>query len=1001
MSKNTSSIPNALDHIIIKGAREHNLRNISLNIPKNKLIVFTGLSGSGKSSLAFDTLYAEGQRRYVESLSSYARQFLGLMQKPDVDHIEGLSPAISIDQKTTSHNPRSTVGTITEVYDYLRLLFARIGRPHCPQCNREVAPQSIDQILTQAWNIASDHQLEFVGQPTRLQVLAPVVSGRKGEFVELFDNLRQKGFKRVRVDQDFFRLDEQFELLKNNKHTISVVIDRLVIEAQAFKNQNKGKTIRQRLTQSIEEALKLADGMVIVSLIKDEQPNFPEKPKNYTDTLFSEKRACSHCQISLPEIEPRLFSFNSPHGACPQCNGLGLLLKADPEKMIAPSLSLSEGAVIPFAKALDQDSWWARLVQTVLSQTDYDFRRTAFDDMDTKTQDLLLKGDSKIYTVTGQNRFGQLTSIKEKFVGFLEELEQRYQSTDSEHIRRDLERYMKRQVCPECQGTRLKPEALGVQVLGLDIAAVSQLTIDQAWQWTKKLKTTDKLTPKEQTIGQLIINEVASRLEFLNAVGLDYLTLSREAATLAGGEAQRIRLASQIGTGLTGVLYILDEPTIGLHQRDNQRLIATLTNLRDKGNSVVVVEHDRDVIQAADQVVDFGPGGGQQGGRVIVQGSPQEIKKCTQSLTGRYLARKKEVGALKKIKAERHLVDETDIDDLPTKESIRIAGAKAHNLKHLDVDFPLNTLTCLTGVSGSGKSTLLHHTLYLHLLKQSGKTISQAPGPIDSLMVPDIVRQVRLIDQSPIGKTPRSNPATYTKVFDYIRQIFANTKDAKLRGFGKGRFSFNVKGGRCETCQGDGQIKIEMQFLPDVYVSCDVCDGSRYNRETLEVFYQGKNIADVLALTIDEAHNLFKHHGTLATKLKTLKEVGLGYLKLGQPAPTLSGGEAQRIKLARELSTRFFDHTVYLLDEPTTGLHFADVQKLLTVLKKLVAKNNTVIVIEHNLDVVKNADWIIDLGPEGGEKGGQVVAQGPPRKLADRSKTFTEQYLKKELEAMM
>jgi excinuclease ABC subunit A len=986
------------DSIVITGAREHNLKNISVTIPKYELVVFTGLSGSGKSSLAFDTLYAEGQRRYVESLSSYARQFLGLMNKPDVDHIEGLSPAISIDQKTTSHNPRSTVGTITEIYDYLRLLFARVGHPHCPNCGKEVSSQSIDQMVNR---VMDEITTRLNGKPVRVLVMAPVVRQRKGEFQGLFGTLQQKGYTRARIDGQFFDLTEEVNLIKTNKHSIEAIIDRLVYSKQQLKDETERKSLRSRLSQSIEEALSLADGIAMVGFVEDDSLDFPDSPKNVTDLLFSEQRACSECGISLPEIEPRLFSFNSPQGACPECNGLGSLLKVDMTKIVAPSLTLSEGAIIPFARMMGHDTWWGRLVQEVVREAGYDFRKHAYEEFSEEFKQVLLYGSDKIYKVVGTNRLGRETMIQEKFEGFITNLERRYQETDSDFIRKEIEQYMHRQTCPLCQGKRLKDEALSVHVNDMNIAEVTDLAIDKALAWTTHLKQDDGKEPilnaKEKFIAESILKEIESRLSFLNAVGLNYLSLSREASTLAGGEAQRIRLASQIGTGLTGVLYILDEPTIGLHQRDNHRLIETLQNLKEKGNSVVVVEHDRDVMLAADYVIDFGPGAGKHGGQIVSAGTPDQLQKDPHSLTGRYLSRKKDVIRKKQATKTRIVVDE----DAPIRSSeIKITGASHHNLQTLDVSFPLHKLICITGISGSGKSTLLHDTLFAHLATHLGRTVDMTPGDIRSIMVPDEVKRVTLIDQSPIGKTPRSNPATYTKIFDYIRQIFTNTQDAKLRGYGPGRFSFNVKGGRCEACQGDGQLKIEMQFLPDVYVTCDVCHGQRYNQETLEVYYRGKNIAEVLALTIEDAYEFFEHHPTLRKKLQTLKDVGLEYVSLGQPAPTLSGGEAQRVKLAKELATTSHDHVVYLLDEPTTGLHFEDVQKLLNVLNQLVVQNNTVILIEHNLDVIKNADWIIDLGPEGGEGGGQIIAIGTPEDVAATPASFTGQYLQAELAAM-
>lgn len=980
--------------ITITGARQHNLQDISLELPKNKLVVFTGLSGSGKSSLAFDTLYAEGQRRYVESLSSYARQFLGVMGKPDVDQIEGLSPAISIDQKTTSHNPRSTVGTITEIYDYLRLLYARVGHPHCSKCGREIATQSVDQIVSHV--LAKLEEKTQGGEPTRFLVLSPVIRDRKGEFSELLENLVQKGYLRARIDGHIYDLEQELNLIKTNRHTIEVVIDRLTVFDKQLNKEGERKKFKTRLTQSIETALQLSEGFVVIGLVEDQTLSFPDQPQQVKEQLFSEHLACSHCGISLEELEPRLFSFNSPQGACEECNGLGTLLKIDPNKIIAPTLTLSEGAIVPFASALSRDTWWSRLVTEVIKSQGYDFRNSAWDDFDDSTQQLMLSGSDQIYTVSGENRHGQMTTIKETFEGFIKNLERRYGETNSNYVRHDIEKYMQQKVCPACNGARLNDEALAIFVDGVNIAEVTSLPIDQALNWAQHIYQDNILSEKEATIAKSILKEIVSRLEFLSSVGLEYISLDREASTLAGGEAQRIRLASQIGTGLTGVMYILDEPTIGLHQRDNQRLIKTLHNLRDKGNTVIVVEHDREVIMAADEVVDFGPKAGKRGGQIVAQGAPSQLM-TTKTLTAQYLARQKDVHRTA-IKPERQYVDPDAVAaSRGNQPTIRLKGATKHNLKQLDVEFPLRTFTCITGVSGSGKSTLLHDTLYYQLTDKLGYKTDHKPGHVDQILVPDEVEKIALIDQSPIGKTPRSNPATYTKVFNYIRHIFATTREAQIRGYKKGRFSFNVKGGRCETCSGDGQIKIEMQFLPDVYVECDVCRGRRYNQETLEVKYKGKNVYDVLKMEVSEAYDFFDGHSTLRSKLQTLIDVGLGYLELGQPASTLSGGEAQRVKLAKELSGRVHQHVVYLLDEPTTGLHFHDIQKLLDVLHQLVANNNTVIVIEHNLDIVKNADWIIDLGPEGGAKGGEVVATGEPTKLAKDKKSYTGQYLAEEL----
>ena len=978
-------------YITIKGAKEHNLQNIDLQIPKNQLVVLTGLSGSGKSSLAFDTLYAEGQRRYVESLSSYARQFLGLMKKPEVESIEGLSPAISIDQKTTSHNPRSTVGTITEIYDYLRLLYARVGHPSCPNCGREVASQTVDQIVKQ---IIFEIERRLTSTPLRLMILSPIIREKKGSFATLLERLEQQGYRYVRIDKEIFALSDKIELLKTNRHSISVVLNRISWSRQQQKSDSEKQQLKSDISRGIEEALKLSDGFVTISFINDEGFIFPEKPKEFDDTLFSEKLACSHCNISLPELEPRLFSFNAPQGACPTCTGLGSLLKIDREKIIAPNLSLSEGAIIPFARTLSTDTWWARLVQEVVAQTKYDFRKTPWHDFDEATQTALLYGSEKLYTVIGENREGRTTSIQEKFEGFITNLERRYQETESEFMRHEINQFMQKQICPTCVGARLNKDALAVTIDKQSIYQTTQLPINHCLAWSQTLIDENKtiLTKKESQIAESILKEIVSRLEFLSAVGLNYLSLGREAGTLAGGEAQRIRLASQIGTGLSGVLYILDEPTIGLHQRDNQRLIQTLCNLRDKGNTVVVVEHDEEVIRAAEYVFDFGPGAGRHGGKIVAHGTPAEVEANPNSLTGQYLSGKKNVSRkILKVNTERKVVDE----DAPTQSqsAISLYGASHHNLKSIDVNFPLGKLICITGVSGSGKSTLLHDTLYYHLAKQLGYRSDLESATIERLVVPDVVKKVYLIDQKPIGKTPRSNPATYSKAFDYIRELFALTPEARIRNYKAGRFSFNTKGGRCEACQGDGQLKIEMQFLADVYVTCDVCQGKRYNEETLSVEYKGKTIDQVLHLTIDEAYDFFMSHAALRKKLGTLKEVGLGYLELGQPAPTLSGGEAQRLKLAKELAHQTQQHNVYLLDEPTTGLHFADTQKLLNVLSQLVTHQNTVIVIEHNLDVIRNADWLIDLGPEGGEGGGEVLYAGPPTQAHNQNNSVTGQFL--------
>lgn len=978
------------DKIIIKGARQHNLKNVDVEIPKNSLVVLTGMSGSGKSSLAFDTLYAEGQRRYVESLSSYARQFLGVMSKPDVDFIGGLSPAISIDQKTTSHNPRSTVGTITEIYDYLRLLFARIGRPHCPNCGREISQQTTEEIVNAVLSMV-EQQVKG-NTPVRFFVLSPVVRDRKGEFQAVFETIRKKGYSRVRVDGQIYGIDEDFVLLKTNKHTISVVVDRMVMDKTTVRDASSYKDFRSRLWSDVEQALRLADGLCIISFVTDPSLSFPEKPKEMKDTLFSEKFACPNCNISLDEIEPRMFSFNTPHGACPTCNGLGTLLKIDEEKIIAPSLTLAEGAVIPLERIMNKETWYGRLIETVVDSYGASMR-TPFYQLDPKVKQVLLHGDApKLYAVAGENRFGRSTTIHEQFIGFIPYLEHKYNESDSEFVRSEIEHFMQKQVCPACHGARLKPESLSVRIDEKNIATVCDLSISRIQEWISNLEKNgvqEKLmNEKQYLIAKSILKEIGQRLDFLVSVGLTYLTLSREAATLAGGEAQRIRLASQIGTGLSGVLYILDEPTIGLHQRDNQRLIATLKKLRDLGNSVVVVEHDKETIESADWVIDFGPRAGKHGGKVVAQGKLEDIVKEKSSLTGQYVSGKKSIRVVPSTQKTLKAIEDG---------TIAIRGAQEHNLKSIDVDIPLSKLVAITGVSGSGKSTLLHETLYQNLAQQLGYSIHDKPGAITSLTFDPGLKRVSLIDQSPIGKTPRSNPATYTKIFDLIRTLFSQTQDAHTRGYSSGRFSFNVKGGRCEVCQGEGQVKIEMQFLADIYVTCDVCHGSRYNAETLEVRYRDKNIAQVLEMTVDEAIEFFDHAKTIQSKLKTLQDVGLGYMTLGQSAPTLSGGEAQRVKLARELSIRSLDHTLYLLDEPTTGLHFEDIQNLLNVLRKLVDSGNTIVVIEHNLDVIKNADWVIDLGPEGGEAGGEIVAVGTPLQIAENKESLTGQFLKREL----
>lgn len=967
-----------MDKIIIKGAREHNLKNIDLEIPKNKLVVLTGLSGSGKSSLAFDTVYAEGQRRYVESLSSYARQFLGTMKKPDVDLIEGLSPAISIDQKSTSHNPRSTVGTVTEIYDYMRLLFARIGHPHCPNCGREIARQSKEQIGNAIFKMLETH--DTGGRNSlRIMINAPIVKDRKGEYTELFNSLKKRGYRKVRVDGEVMTLDEKFVLIKTNKHTIDLVVDMLVLDKD---------TDKLRVITDVEQALQYGNGEMIVSVIKDPSFNLPEKPTQMEDQLFSEKFACPVCNISISEIEPRIFSFNTPHGACPECTGLGKILNTDAELVFNGGLTINEGAIMPFFNLAENDTWFSRTFKTFCNENGISLK-TKLNEMPQEKKDLLLYGTGeKEYKVEGENRWGRSTQIYEPFRGINYELKKRYDESESQYVKTQIDKFMKLYVCPKCNGARLKKEALSVTISGKSIVDVSEMAIERALEFVDSLNA-DNLSKREQDIGKMILREIRQRLTFLVDVGLDYLTLSRGASTLAGGEAQRIRLASQIGSGLTGVLYVLDEPSIGLHQRDNSKLIQTLKKLRDLGNTVLVVEHDQETMEESDYIYDFGPGAGEDGGRIVSQGTIAEIKKDKNSLTGKYLSGKK------KIQVGR---DETQIVDYHFKkeeapQSIRLIGAKEHNLKNINVEFPLHKLVVVTGVSGSGKSTLVNDILYHALMKMKNSYHPQKPGEFKTLIGHEGIRHVFAIDQSPIGRTPRSNPVTYTGAFSYIRTLFASTKEAKLRGYGPGRFSFNVKGGRCESCQGEGQIKIEMQFLPDVYVTCEVCKGKRYTNEALEILFNGKSISDVLDMSVSEAVNFFSFVPGLAHRLATLADVGLSYIKLGQPAPTLSGGEAQRIKLAAELSKKG-RNALYILDEPTTGLHFADLEKLLVVLQKLVMQGNSVIVIEHNLDVIKNADFIVDLGPEGGEKGGQVVASGAPREIADTPGSWTGKYLR-------
>jgi excinuclease ABC subunit A len=941
------------DVLRVRGAREHNLRDVSIDLPRDSMIVFTGLSGSGKSSLAFDTIFAEGQRRYVESLSAYARQFLGQMDKPDVDFIEGLSPAVSIDQKSTSRNPRSTVGTITEVYDYLRLLYARAGRPHCPNCGRPIARQTPQQIV--------DRVLEL-DAGARFQVLAPVIRGRKGEYAELFADLITKGYSRARVDGAVIALDDPPKLKKYEKHTIDVVVDRLAVK----------DTARRRLTDSIETALGLGGGMVTLEFVDlpDDDP--------HRERVFSEHLACLFCDLSFSELEPRSFSFNSPYGACPECTGLGTRREVDPELVVPdPERTLAEGAIAPWSGGHHMD-YFGRLLEALGGTVGFRMN-TPWDRLSDKARDAVLYGIDKQIHVSYRNRYGRTRSYYTTYEGVVPFLERRHAETESDASREKYEGFMREVPCPTCRGTRLKPESLAVTMGGKSIAEVSAYSIADCAKFLRELE----LNAREQQIAERVLKEVNARLGFLLDVGLDYLSLDRASATLAGGEAQRIRLATQIGSGLVGVLYVLDEPSIGLHQRDNRRLIETLERLRDLGNTLIVVEHDEDTIRHADWVVDIGPGAGEHGGEVVVSGTLDDLLTSERSITGAYLSRRLEIPT----PANRRV---------PDGRELTIVGAREHNLRNIDVSFPLSMFVAVTGVSGSGKSTLVNDILSAVLANKLNGA-RQVPGRHTRILGVDYLDKVVTVDQSAIGRTPRSNPATYTGVFDRIRSLFAETTEAKVRGYLPGRFSFNVKGGRCEACKGDGTIKIEMNFLPDVYVPCEVCHGARYNRETLEVHFKGKTISEVLDMPIEEALEFFSAVPGIARHLQTLVDVGLGYVRLGQPAPTLSGGEAQRVKLASELQKRSTGRTAYILDEPTTGLHFEDIRKLLGVLSRLVDAGNTVIVIEHNLDVIKTADWIVDMGPEGGTGGGIVVAEGPPEAVAEVEASHTGAFLREML----
>jgi excinuclease ABC subunit A len=944
-----------MDRLVVRGAREHNLKDVHLDLPRDALIVFTGLSGSGKSSLAFDTIFAEGQRRYVESLSAYARQFLGQMDKPDVDFIEGLSPAVSIDQKSTNRNPRSTVGTITEVYDYLRLLYARAGQPHCPNCGKPISRQTPQQIVDQVLSME---------EGTKFQVLAPVVRARKGEYVDLFSSLQTQGFSRVRVDGVVHPLTEPPKLKKQEKHTIEVIVDRLTVKESA----------KRRLTDSVETALGLAGGLVVLDFV-DMAEDDPHRERT-----FSEHLACVDDGLSFEALEPRSFSFNSPFGACPECTGIGTRKEVDPDLVIPdPEKSLAQGAVAPWASSMTNE-YFLRLLSGLGQQLGFSMD-TPWEQLPAKVQKAVLHGSPEQVHVRYKNRYGRERSYYAAFEGVMPFLERRHEDTDSDYARDKYEGYMRDVPCPVCHGTRLKPEILAVKMNGRSIAEVTNLSIGDASQWLNALE----LGERERAIADRVLREIQARLSFLVDVGLDYLSLDRPAATLAGGEAQRIRLATQIGSGLVGVLYVLDEPSIGLHQRDNARLIETLVRLRDMGNTLIVVEHDEDTIKVADWIVDIGPGAGEHGGEIVVSGTLEDLMASERSITGQYLSGRRQI----EIPKERR--------ELTPGRELVVKGAREHNLKGVDVTFPLGCLVAVTGVSGSGKSSLVNDILYTTLANELNRA-RMVPGRHRTITGLEHLDKVVHVDQSPIGRTPRSNPATYTGVWDHVRKLFASTTEAKMRGYQPGRFSFNVKGGRCEACSGDGTLKIEMNFLPDVYVPCEVCHGARFNRETLEVHYKGKTVAEVLNMPIEEAADFFAAIPAIARYLRTLTEVGLGYVRLGQPATTLSGGEAQRVKLASELQKRTNGRSIYVLDEPTTGLHFEDIRKLLLVLQGLVDKGNSVVVIEHNLDVIKSADWLIDMGPEGGFRGGTVVAEGPPEFLATVPESHTGRYLAKILD---
>jgi excinuclease ABC subunit A len=1040
-----------MENIRIRGARTNNLKNISLDIPKDKLTVITGLSGSGKSSLAFDTIYAEGQRKYVESLSAYARQFLGLMEKPDVDTIEGLSPAISIDQKSSGHNPRSTVGTVTEIYDYLRLLFARVGHPRSPVSGRRLEKQTVQQIV----DGILEYPKEFAADEVKILILSPLIKNRKGTYEELFSRFLAQGYSRIRVDGQVYSLEEEIKLDKFVKHSIELVVDRLVVKVESKDDHANGqasKDFMKRLTDSIELSLNLGDGEVLINLTdKDVYTKYTDKKlkiREGGDIFYSEKLVDSESGESYSEIEPHSFSFNSPFGACPVCNGLGSIKEIDPSNIYNPRLTIAEGGIYPWSREIEnEDSFKFNLLEQIAKEEGFSLR-VAIGKISEKHLNILLYGNNKDYTVTYTNGYGQKRTYTTTFDGLIPRLLKRYHESESDYVKNEIEQYMIEKPCNECKGYRLKKDVLAVSIRGKNIVDIGNMSIKDAFDWMSQITSKisllknekgqrevisitkelfgyiidpkdDDISEQEKEIGKQIFKEICMRLNFLNSVGLDYLTLNRTARTLSGGEAQRIRLASQIGTGLSGVLYVLDEPSIGLHQRDNEKLINTLQKLKELGNTVIVVEHDEDTMRQADHIVDIGPGAGEHGGQVVAEGTIEDIINSKESITGQYLSGKikinkdeiyKAIGNIDAVTKAKKIVQNyemaNDLDDYmstssKSKASIRNKDSKIlltnvthHNLKGVDLEIPLGKLVCITGVSGSGKSSLINDVLYKALAKQINGSKDQ-PGNYSELRGIEHIDKIIDIDQSPIGRTPRSNPATYVGLFNTIREIFANTKESKVRGYKAGRFSFNVKGGRCEKCEGAGLIKISMQFLPDIYVTCETCKGQRFNRETLQIDYKGKTISDILNMTVEEGVEFFSNINMISTKLQTLQDVGLGYIRLGQGATTLSGGESQRVKLSSELSKRSTGKTFYILDEPTTGLHFEDVRKLLIVLHGLVAKGNTVLVIEHNLDVIKTADWIIDLGPEGGEKGGYIIAEGTPEQIANTKESSTGEWLKK------